>query len=406
MKSIKCMKTVTEILGGAFLQSSCSFEETAKAVKVLLQVAATRLKPSIHEHASGSVFAVARTLFVAIALTLSGAAGLCAGKDAVVLAALTKVTPKMADDGEAESSAGGKVSVTAPVEIKGAQSETDTWLGVSTVEASDALASQLNLAPGVGLVISFVASNSPAMKAGLQKNDVLTRFEDQSLVHPAQLRKLVQVRKDGDKVKLTFYRAGKEQSVAVILGKTEHHSTWGDAQRLFDGKMADFKHLFNEDGGLKDQLNIDLKGLRDSFGNFKIDGEFKESIRRGMDDARKALRDALQNTTNLDAALGPIRQTLQELERSKVVVDDKASVTVRSAGKNVKSLVKADESGTIVLLNQPKLHLTAHDKDGKLLFDGEIETKEQRDAVPRDLWERVEPLLEKLQATELEEPEK
>jgi membrane-associated protease RseP (regulator of RpoE activity) len=343
-----------------------------------------------------------------VALALCANVAFCASQDSVVLAALTKVTPKIADDGEAESSAGGKVSILVPTDSKAGnqQNETDTWLGVSAVEASDALTSQLTLPPGVGLVISFVASNSPAAKAGLQKNDVLTRFEDQSLVHPAQLRKLVQVRKDGDKVKLAFYRAGKEQSITVTLGKTEHHSTWGDAGRVFDTKVADFKHLFNDDGGLKDQLNIELKDLRDSFGNFKIDGEVRESIRRGMDEARKALRDALQNTTNLDAALGPLKQTLQELERSKVVVDDKASVTVRSAGEGVKSLVKADESGTIVLLNLPKLHLTAHDKDGKLLFDGEIETKAQRDAVPPDLWERVEPLLGKLQATELEEREK
>jgi hypothetical protein len=350
---------------------------------------------------------VSHTLLVAIVIALSPGAALCDQRDSVVLAALTKVTPKIADDGEAESSAGAKGLGQQPAEIKGGEPrETDTWLGIATVEASDALASQLNLAPGVGLVISFVASNSPAAKAGLQKNDVLTRFEDQALVHPAQLRKLVQVRKEGDKVKLTFYRAGKEQSVTATLGKTDHHATWGDVQHAFDVKLTDFKHLFDDDGGLKDQLNGELKHLHDSFDNFKIDGEVKESIRRGMDEARKALRDALQNTTNLDSTLEPIRKTLEELERSKVVVDDKASVTVRSAGEGVKSLVKADESGTIVLLNQPKLHLTAHDKDGKLLFDGEIETKAQRDAVPRELWARVEPLLEKLEPAELEEPEK
>src|SRR5882724_950548 len=61
------------------------------------------------------------------------------------------------------------------------------WLGVSTTEASDALASQLDLQPGVGLVVTYVSTESPAAKAGLQKNDVLVSFEDQSLVHPAQL---------------------------------------------------------------------------------------------------------------------------------------------------------------------------------------------------------------------------
>jgi len=36
------------------------------------------------------------------------------------------------------------------------------WLGVSTEEASDALASQVGLRPGEGLLVLFVATNSPA----------------------------------------------------------------------------------------------------------------------------------------------------------------------------------------------------------------------------------------------------
>ena len=64
-------------------------------------------------------------------------------------------------------------------------------------------------------------------------------------------------------------------------------------------------------------------------------------------------------------------------------MDNKADVVVRSSGKHVKSLVKSDESGTIVLLSNPKLHLTAHDKDGKLLFDGPIESTDEQAKVPR-----------------------
>ena len=79
-------------------------------------------------------------------------------------------------------------------------------------------------------------------------------------------------------------------------------------------------------------------------------------------------------------------------------VNNNASVTVRSTGQRVKSVVKADESGTIVLVCNPKPHLTAHDKDGKLVFDGEIDTPEQRAKVPPELWEKVEPLLDKVGA--------
>ena len=79
-------------------------------------------------------------------------------------------------------------------------------------------------------------------------------------------------------------------------------------------------------------------------------------------------------------------------------MNNNAAVTVRSTDQGVKSLVQADDSGTIVLVSNPKPHLTAHDKDGKLIFDGEVETADQRAKVPRDLWEKVEPLLDKMGA--------
>ena len=93
------------------------------------------------------------------------------------------------------------------------------WLGVSIEEGSEALASQLGLPPGAGLVVIYVAPDSPAAKAGLQKNDVLAKLDGQLLVVPAQLRKLIQVHKQGDTVELVFYRAGKKQTVSATLGQ-------------------------------------------------------------------------------------------------------------------------------------------------------------------------------------------
>src|SRR5262249_28652298 len=58
-----------------------------------------------------------------------------------------------------------------------------TWLGLATDEASEALISQLRLDPGVGLIVTYVAADSPAAKAGMQKNDVLVECDGQALVH-------------------------------------------------------------------------------------------------------------------------------------------------------------------------------------------------------------------------------
>jgi hypothetical protein len=148
-----------------------------------------------------------------------------------------------------------------------------------------------------------------------------------------------------------------------------------------------------------------MNAARKSLGDLHIDQkQMQEELRRSMEAARKAVQEALRNVTNVDSALAPARKALAELARSQVATENQATVTVRNSANGVKSLVKADDSGTIVLVNHPKLHLTAHDKEGRLVFDGEIDSPEQRAQVPRDLWERVEPLLDKM-GTQPAEPE-
>ncbi|HWH70317.1 MAG TPA: PDZ domain-containing protein [Candidatus Sulfotelmatobacter sp.] len=282
------------------------------------------------------------------------------------------------------------------------------WLGLSAEEASEALASQLNLQPGVGLVVTYLAPDSPAAKAGLQKNDVLVQFDGQALVVPAQLRKLVQVHKEGDRVELAFYRAGKQQTATVTLGKTATETGWFGDEHLFQGNLRELQKQL-QDLPIRDAIREQMKVLRDSMGNIRIDQrKVQEEVRRSMEKAQKAFHEAMRNMTNVDATMGPVREALEDLAKSGVTVDNHATVTVRSAGNTSKSLVNSDPSGTIVLVRNPRLHLTAHDKDGHLLFDGEIDTPEQQAKVPRDLWQKVEPLLDKMEAgpeKPLEKPE-
>jgi membrane-associated protease RseP (regulator of RpoE activity) len=275
------------------------------------------------------------------------------------------------------------------------------WLGVSTEEASEALNSQLGLEPGAGLVVTYVAANSPAAQAGLKKNDVLVEFEGQLLVHPSQLRKLVRARKEGDQVKLTYYRAGKKESMTVTLGKTAAEFGSLQDQNDWQDQLKELKiQLHNLP--IKEAIHEQMKSMHESLSKMKIDEKkVQEEVHRGMAEAQKALREALRHTSDgADVA----KQVLEELAHSGIAVGDDATVTVRSNSKAVSSIVKADDSGTIVLVANPKLHLTAHDKKGKLVFDGEIETTEQRDKVPRELWERVQPLVEKLESKTSQDP--
>lgn len=268
------------------------------------------------------------------------------------------------------------------------------WLGISTGETAEDVAAQLQLKPGAGLQIIYVAPDSPAAKAGFQKHDVLVNFEDQLLVHPGQLRKLVQTHKQGDKVKIEYYRAGKKEVATATLGKIPDKYAGLDDDKVFRGRIEQLTKELTE---RKVSAEVQHKVLHDAFMAVKMDRDkLQDELHRGMDQVRKAIQEATLSATNVDVALEPVRRALREIAGSGVVLDNKATVTIRSAGKDGNSIVTADDSGTIVIFSNPKVHLTAHDKEGRLIFEGQIDTPEEREKVPKELWLKVEPLLGKL----------
>src|SRR3954464_13693706 len=96
-----------------------------------------------------------------------------------------------------------------------------TYLGVDTSQVPAVVSDQLGLAKGFGLVVDYVEPNSPAATAGVQQNDILKMLNDQILIEPSQLRKLLQTFAEGTDVTLTVLRKGQEQKVTVKLSKKE-----------------------------------------------------------------------------------------------------------------------------------------------------------------------------------------
>jgi hypothetical protein len=276
------------------------------------------------------------------------------------------------------------------------QGKERTWLGVSLAEPDETLVAQLALKDGIGLVVTHVAEGSPAAKAGVQKSDVLLELNGHNLIVPQQLQKLVQMRNDGEKVTLKLLRGGKKESVSVTLSKTRL------AGRTLDGADTLIWHS-GEPVGLThtgpDRLYMDdsLRVLSKTLGDAKLDQErVQVEVRKSVDVARKAMEEALRKA-RIDSAdpFSPAqKRELEALAKTGVFVPADANVTIRTTEKSSKSLVRADDSGTIVLVKNPKLRLTVHDSAGKLVFDAEVETAEQRAEIPADLRTKVEPLIE------------
>jgi hypothetical protein len=83
------------------------------------------------------------------------------------------------------------------------------------------LRKQLGLPPGMGLVVDFVVPDSPAQKAGLVQYDVLQKLDDQLIINPAQLAVLVRSHKPGDEVKLGIIHEGKPVMLSIKLVEHE-----------------------------------------------------------------------------------------------------------------------------------------------------------------------------------------
>jgi hypothetical protein len=285
------------------------------------------------------------------------------------------------------------------------QSKQVTWLGLAVEETSEALSSQLGLKLGEGLTVNFLASGSPAEKADFHKNDVLVELDGQMLVHPLQLRKLVQMHAEGDTVKLIFYRGGKKQTATVKLGKTtweeasdtEDRSWPGDLQNL-DLQLNGLNNGLNGLNGLND-LNVQVRGMGESLARVGLDkAKVNIEIKRAMEQARKAIQDAVRHASTDQKSLSSVDRELEALAGSGLDVDRDATVTVRSKRNSSKTMVQTDDEGTYIIEAGKKTRLTARDKDGKLLFEGVIDTPAEREKVPKEVWAKVKPMLDQIVA--------
>src|SRR5256886_10795760 len=168
-----------------------------------------------------------------------------------------------------------------------------TFLGVETSQVPDVVSEQLGLVKGLGLVVEYVVPDSPAASAGIQQNDILKLLNDQILIEPSQLRKLLQTFSDGTDVTLTILRKGQEQKITVKLAKKEmpqRHS-------MMPGENHDGHWDFDETGDLGEQMQELKEQMQDQLGHAQrgiIRGaviKAHEAARRAREDARRAARE-------------------------------------------------------------------------------------------------------------------
>ncbi len=76
-----------------------------------------------------------------------------------------------------------------------------------------------DVAEGKGVKILDVDGDTPAAKAGLQKDDVISEIDGKAVNSVDELRNKVRELKEGDSIKVTYQRAGKTQKAEIKFPK-------------------------------------------------------------------------------------------------------------------------------------------------------------------------------------------
>ncbi|MEI9894843.1 MAG: PDZ domain-containing protein [Chthoniobacter sp.] len=230
-----------------------------------------------------------------------------------------------------------------------------------------------------------VLPDSPAAKAGVQRFDVLTKFNDQQLVDSGQFSTLVRALKKDTEASLTFVRKAQEQKVTVKI----------DERLLPERRPFPFPGGFPSGDARKGpgdfeaargQMHERMRSYGDKM------HEFQERMKAWQKNPSAEVPQPPEPPT-ADAASGiQPEDILREVRPGGVaqihLLKPDVAVTYNMANAR---LVMKDDTGEIEMtIHDGKRSLVARNAQGESIFDGPIDTEEQRKALPEDIRKKIE----------------
>jgi serine protease Do len=231
--------------------------------------------------------------------------------------------------------------------------EGNSWVGVETEEVNAEKVKELKLPAERGVFIEKVLPDSPAAKAGLKENDVVTEINGQSVEGTVQFRRMIHEIPAGRTAQLTVWRDGRAQTIAVTLGNAEQgHRAWMQASpRVFSFHMPEMPVMppMEWNGNLlfgeHPRLGIEAEDLEGQLGKFfgAPDGEgvLVQSVNAGSP-AEKAGIKAGDVITSLNG------------ERIRTVGELRAKLAAAKDVKNVKVGLLRDKREMTLTVELPQ----------------------------------------------------
>ena len=91
------------------------------------------------------------------------------------------------------------------------------WLGVGLYTVNEGLAAFYRLAVNQGALITEISTGSPADKAGLKVNDIITGFDDKEIASVDDLIQAIRASQIGQRVEITYWRGETKYTTYATL---------------------------------------------------------------------------------------------------------------------------------------------------------------------------------------------
>jgi C-terminal processing protease CtpA/Prc len=207
-----------------------------------------------------------------------------------------------------------------------------SWLGVEAKEVTGANVKQFKLSAERGALVGKIIPDSPAAKAGLKENDVITEINGQRVEGAMQFRRMIREIPAGRTAQLTVMRDGRSQSVSVTLAKSEQRNTIERLRvpspgafsfRVPDSgemeaegpqvlELGDLNH-FSLSGMGQPRLGIDAEDLRGELGEYFGAPEGKGVLVRSVAPDSPAAKAGLKSGDVITALNGQRVRNIAEL---------------------------------------------------------------------------------------------
>ena len=217
--------------------------------------------------------------------------------------------------------------------------EGTSWLGVESQEVNADKAKELKLPAERGVLLGRVVPDSPAAKAGLKENDVITEINGQRVEGEAQFRRMVHEIPAGRSAQFTVWRDGHAQRIGVTLGKAEDRSNvfFKAMPRVYSFELPkveipDVPYMRDFDGDYsvlasgRPRLGIDAEDLSGQFGAYFGAPDGEGVLVREVNSGSPAERAGLKSgdvITSLNGervrSLGDLREKLAAKREDKTI---------------------------------------------------------------------------------------